>query len=330
MSHSSNKTAIGIFTVVFGIILIASVIFFGKYSFNRDKTEYVIYFEDSLNGLDVGSAVKFKGVKVGSVKSIKMNITGNSAEDLSVPVVIEIDHGNANTPGENLPHEKLDDAILQGLRARLQLTSIVTGLLYVDLDFMPGTPIILRHPKHHPTLPEIPAIPSNTSQMMKAVSTILQDLSEAKFSELSAQLKQTAGRISAGLAEIEFEKINGNVVRITESAASLLEAPELKNILVNADRLICDIDKLSNGLTEQLSPLTGEIKLSLYELRTTLAEISAATQNFRTLVAPDQGSLGQEFSDVLIQINDAARAVRALADFLQVQISSGEKMPSDK
>ncbi|MBQ9759398.1 MAG: MCE family protein [Opitutales bacterium] len=330
MSHSSNKTAIGIFTVVFGVLLLASIIFFGKFSFNRDKAQFVIYFSDSLNGLDVGSAVKFKGVKVGSVKSIKMQLRGSRAEDLSVPVVIEIDHANANTPSESLRREKLDEAILEGLRARLQLTSIVTGLLYVDLDFMPGTPIILHREAEAFDAPEIPAVPSNTSQMMKAVSTILQDLSNAKFSELSAQLKQTAERINQGLGEIEFEKINANVVRLTDSAATLLEAPELKNAVANANRLIGNIDTLSAHIANQVDPVAQEIKHSLADLRSTLSEISLAIQNLQTLVMPRQGSIGQEFGDALVQINDAARAVRALADFLQVQISSGEKPPHTK
>ena len=330
MSHSSNKTAIGIFTVVFAVLLLASIIFFGKYSFNRDKAQFVIYFSDSLNGLDVGSAVKFKGVKVGSVKSIKMQLSGSRAEDLTVPVIIEIDHSNTNTPNESLRREKLDEAILQGLRARLQLTSIVTGLLYVDLDFMPGTPIILHREAKDFDFPEIPTIPSNTSQMVKAVSTILQDLSNAKFSELSEQLKQTATRINQGLAEIEFQKINENVVRITESAATLLEDPELKAVVTNVNRLIQNIDTLSSDIAVQVDPLSQEIRKSLSELRATLSDVSLAIQNFQALITPRQGSLGQEFGDTLTQINDAARAVRALADFLQVQLSSGEKNPHDK
>lgn len=330
MSHSSNKTAIGIFTVVFGVLLVASIIFFGKFSFNRDKTQFVIYFSDSLNGLDVGSAVKFKGVKVGSVKRIRMQLDGSRAEDLSVPVVIEVDHANTSTPSENLTGEKLDAAILQGLRARLQLTSVVTGLLYVDLDFMPGTPIILHREAEAFGIPEIPTVPSNTSQMMKAVSTILQDLSNAKFSELSAQLKQTAERINRGLAEIEFKKINDNVVRLTDSAAGLLEDPELKSAIANTNRLIRNIDELSAGIAAQIDPAAREVKRSLAELRSTLSEINLAVQNFRALVSPRQGSVGQEFGETLVQINDAARAVRALAEFFQVQISAGEKPPRSK
>ena len=328
MSYSANKTAIGIFTVVFCILLIASIVFFGKYSFNRSKTDFVIYFEDSLNGLDVGSAVKFKGVKVGSVKSIKMRLTGQRSEDISVPVIVEIDHSNPDTPGENLQRERLEAAILQGLRARLQLTSIVTGLLYVDLDFMPGTPIILRHPSQNHGLPEIPAVPSNTSQMMKAVSTILQDLSNAKFAELSAKLNQTAEQIKSGIGEIEFAKINANIVRLTKSAANLVEAPELKEALTNANRLIRDIDRLSADIAAQVDPVAQEIKLSLSELRTTLTEINLAIQNVQSAVSLRQGSIGQEFGDALIQINDAARAVRALADFLQIKLASDT--PSEK
>ena len=130
--------------------------------------------------------------------------------------------------------------------------------------------------------------------------------------------------------EIEFQKINENVVRITDSAATILEDPELKAVVTNVNRLIQNIDTLSSDIAAQVDPLSQEIRQSLAELRATLSDASLAIRDFRALVSPRQGSLGQEFGDTLIQINDAARTVRALADFLQVQLSSGEKSPHAK
>lgn len=331
MSKPVNKTAIGAFVCVFAALLFACFIFFGSFSFSNDTRQFVIYMSDSVNGLDIGSAVKFKGVKIGSVKSIKMHLEGQRADDLSIPVIIEISNSFDEAAGKHFDEEKFNDAVRQGLRAKLQLTSVVTGLLYVDIDFVPGTPIVLRGNREIIDLPEIPTIQSNTSQMMKAVAVILQDLAEADFSGLSAQLKNTVARIDRGLSEIEFEKINGNVVRITDSAATLLEDPELKDAVANVNRLIKDIDALSANLSAQVDPVTQELKTGLTEMRATLTEISGAIHSFQTTFTTQQGSIGQEFNDALVQINDAARAVRALAEYLQVNLySSGENASPKK
>lgn len=330
MSYPTNKTAIGAFVAVFATLLVIAVIFFGKFSLTRDKAQFVIYFEDSLNGLDIGSAVKFKGVKVGSVKSIKMNFANRELSDLAVPVVIEVDYSKESISASEFKQDRLEAAIREGLRARLQLTSVVTGLLYVDLDFIPNSPIILHGNPPGITTPEIPALPSNTAQMMKAVSTILEDLSSANIAGLSAQLQQTAIELKHGLSQIEFKKINDNVVRLTDSAASILEDPELKTLVTNLNRLVVEIDALSTSVAGQVDPLANEIKTSLTELKTTLTEISETVVAVQSSMTPGQGSIGQEFHAALIQINEAARAVRALADYLQVNLVSDEPVAPTK
>ncbi len=322
MSKPVSKTAIGAFVVIFAVLLFACVVFFGRASFGNDSAQYVIYLRDSVNGLDIGSAVKFKGVKVGSVKAVNLHLEGQRSDDLAVPVIIEIEHSPA-TEGYNREH--LLEAIRLGLRARVQLTSIVTGLLYVDLDFFPGTIAVFRGNPNVIDLPEIPTIPSNTTELMNAVSTILKDVSAADFAGLSAQLRETAKRLECGISEIEFKRINDNVVRITDSAATILEDPELRRLATNVNALICEIDTLSASVSAQAEPVAQEIRTSLAELRATLSEIGGAVSAFRTSFSPKQGALGQEFGDALVQVNDAARAVRALADRLQTEISASKE-----
>lgn len=327
MSKPVNKTAIGGFVVVFAVLLLACIAFFGRASFGNDSAQYVIYLRDSVNGLDIGSAVKFKGVKVGSVKAVKLHLKGQRSDDLAVPVIIEIEHSDA-TDGYNREH--LVEAIRMGLRARVQLTSIVTGLLYVDLDFFPGTVAVFRGNHDIIDLPEIPTIPSNTTELMNAVSTILKDVSAADFSGLSAQLRETAKRLERGISEIEFKRINDNVVRITDSAATILEDPELRRLAANVNALIGEIDALSANVSAQAEPVAQDIRTSLAELRATLSEIGGVVAAIRTSFSPKQGAFGQEFGEALVQVNDAARAVRALADRLQTEISSSKEVKTSE
>ncbi len=320
MSQTANKTAVGAFVVVAALLAFACIVFFGNISFNNKTVRFVIYVADSVNGLDVGSAVKFKGVKIGSVSRIVSVLSpGANAKEIAVPVVIEVDNSAGHYSAEGLKTE-----INRGLRARLQMTSIVTGLLYVDLDYIPDSPVVFRDKGLFENYPEIPTISSNTSQMVKAVSTLLDDLSRANFSALSAQLLQTVLRIDQSVAQIEFEKINGNVVRLTDSAVQILEDPELKKTAENLNRLLANIDALSTEIAGQVDPVATELKIGLGELHDTLEEISLAINSVQKVFSTQQGSLGQELGETLAQINDAARSIRALTDSLQVQLSLGD------
>jgi len=325
MSKPVNKTAIGAFAVTTALLLFACVIFFGNFSFGERSSLYVIYLEDSVNGLDIGSAVKFKGVKVGSVRAIDMRLDGQHPSALAVPVIIEIN----NVPGDETAKyngERLNVLIQQGLRARTQFTSVVTGLLYIDLDFLPETPIIFRGNRAVIDLQEIPTVTSNSGQMMRAVSAILQDLSTVNFSALSAQLRSAIARVETSLGEIEFGKINDNVVRLTDSAAGIVGDPELKAVVANANRLLKDLDEISDNISGQIDPVSSEIKTSLTALRSTLDEIDSALGDFRALISPERGgTVEQELSGALVQIDEAARAVRALAEYLHIALAA----PSD-
>lgn len=323
MSKPVNKTAIGAFTVVAALLLFACVIFFGKFSFGERSARYVVYLEDSVNGLDIGSAVKFKGVKIGSVRAIDMRLEGQHTSALAVPVIIEINTIPGEEGAPTYDSERLRRLIQQGLRARTQFTSVVTGLLYIDLDFLPETPIIFRGNKNVIDLPEIPTVASNSGQMMRAVSTILQDLSAANFAALSAQLKSSLAQVEKNLAEIDFEKINENVVRLTNSAATIAEDPDLKAVVANANRLLKDLDAISVDISEQIDPLSTEVKTSLTDLRTTLDEIDGTLSDFRALISPERGgTVGQELSNALVQIDEAARTIRALAEYLHIVLAA--------
>lgn len=328
MSKPVNKTAVGAFSVIFVLLLFACIVLFGTYSFGTQSARFVVYLEDSVNGLDLGSAVKFKGVKIGSVRRIHLNFTGQEPESLAVPVEIEIDSEFDGEDAETFQHDNLHSLIERGLRARVQLTSVVTGLLYIDLDFFPGTTATFRGNRKIIDLPEIPSVQSNTAQLMKAVSTILGDVANADFAALSAQLRKTLERADKSIGEIEFKKINDNVVRLTDSAAAILEDPELKATVANLNRLIAAVDSLSQQVSAQVDPVAQELQASLAQLRATLTEISGAVKNFQSLLTPQQGnSIAAEVGDLLVQINDATRAVRALAEYLQENLVPEHENP---
>ncbi|MDR2982865.1 MAG: MlaD family protein [Puniceicoccales bacterium] len=119
MSKPANTSLIGIFVLGGLLLLIIFIGLFGSGQFNSKKVEFICFFEDSVNGLDIGSPVKFKGVTVGKVSRVLLRIEGQTLGDNAVPVVIEIDERALSSSGivEHFSDKKkCEDIIERGLR----------------------------------------------------------------------------------------------------------------------------------------------------------------------------------------------------------------------
>jgi paraquat-inducible protein B len=153
MPRRFSSTAIGIF-VMSGLPLgVLALAVLGSGSLFRRPHRFICFFNGSLNGLKVGAAVKVRGVEIGSVSEIRLRPTPSegqlkpSAEAINaLPVIIDIDESQLKSRGATgaaLKREELNNLIRRGLLAQLNTESFLTGLLYIDLDPYPGTPVRL-------------------------------------------------------------------------------------------------------------------------------------------------------------------------------------------
>lgn len=317
MSKPVNHSLIGIFVLGAIALLIGSIIAFSSLTFNKQSTPLIVYLTDSLNGLSLNSDVKFKGVKIGKVQKILLNIQDNAQSVRSIPVIIEIDDRflqNADNAGKM--RTRIEASIQQGLRARIQQSNLITGILYIELDYFPGTPAIFRG-NGETEYPEVPTIPSNMSQMLNSVAQILQNLSQVDFKSFSDGLKETASNLNAGVRAIEFEKINDNIVRASEAAKKILNNPQLEQIIANINRVTQDVSSLSQKIETNFDPLQEDFKATTEQLQISLEQINKTVLALRSSMAGTHGSVEQDFADALEQINEAARSIRTLSDYLR-------------
>lgn len=126
-----------------------------------------MYFDSSLKGLSVGSPVSFRGVQIGQVKNIIMEIDRDRRRVLT-PVYVEIDHEKFRMPGFTgqislLSEPPIKRMIEHGLRAQLQSQSFITGQMYIELEFRPSYPPRLRD-ENRSGMDEIPTIPRNSTK----------------------------------------------------------------------------------------------------------------------------------------------------------------------
>src|SRR4029450_11841727 len=166
MGSKISPTMIGAFVVGAIVLVVAGALLFGGRKFFQEKIPYVLFFDSSVEGLNVGAPVIFRGVQVGQVTEITA-IADPQTYDIRIQVKIDIVRGvvkvDEKGSGFKDPHKAIEQVVQKGVRATLRMQSFVTGLLYVALDFFPDTPIRLLGLDK--TVPELPTIPSDMDQL---------------------------------------------------------------------------------------------------------------------------------------------------------------------
>ncbi|HEX6014507.1 MAG TPA: MlaD family protein, partial [Geminicoccaceae bacterium] len=175
MSRRADPRLIGLFVLGAVGVAVAGVVAFGGSGLFDQGDRYTIHFDESLKGLRVGAPVTFRGVEVGQVREIRA-VYDPASGAVQVPVVVELRPGalsmgdGAATPSP--ADDVIPDLVDHGLRARLDLQSIVTGQLLVSLDFY-GRPADATAADPAPPPGEIPSIRSTWAGLQRTVDEAL-------------------------------------------------------------------------------------------------------------------------------------------------------------
>ena len=171
MAKRVSPTAIGVFVVASFALVVAAIIVVGVGNLFQKPLRFICVFQGDLNGLKVGAPVKFKGVQIGSVAEIRLRLARSEGEllpkyrNVGLPVIVDLDDSQVREKGgtgEAATPQGFTDFLDRGLRAQLRTESFLTGLLYVDVDLHPNTPLVRAVKPGTSPYREIPTIPIGT------------------------------------------------------------------------------------------------------------------------------------------------------------------------
>lgn len=250
MSKKANPMAIGVFVVVAMTIALGAIVTLGSGKLFKQTETYVMYFESSLSGLDVGAPVELQGVRIGEVSAIKL-VYDNETGSTIIPVYVEIDGSRWERSADETTNDDISAHIERGLRAQLQSQSMVTGKLKIMLVTVSDAPV--RLVGGDPTVDEIPTI----LNMTEALKNTLDDLPLADIvSNVNKTLEEIADVMGSRETKDALEamrKTMANTEQISASVRDLLEedAPfrvELETAMMQLTEAI----KALRVLTEQI------------------------------------------------------------------------------
>lgn len=217
MSKPANKTLIGTFVIGAIALLVIAVLIFGSGKFLKKTFHAVVFFEGSIKGLNEGAPVIFKGVKVGTVTNVRL-IYDAANDSLRIPVIIELEPEKIERTDvvERQPEKNLKLFIERGLRAQLQMQSMVTGQLMIALDFFPGKPA--SYVSFMKEYPEIPTVSTPFEELKKTI----QDL---PIKEIVTKLNLTLNSVRKLIQHIDkkMDPLITNVTKTSEITQNTLE-----------------------------------------------------------------------------------------------------------
>jgi paraquat-inducible protein B len=247
------------------------------------KERYLLFFKGSVRGLAVGAPVLLKGIDLGRVLDIQLQFSVADAQ-FNIPVLIEIEPDRIAIRGDlkELDEQRMVERLVGiGLRGQLKSSSLLTGELYVDLDFYPDAkPALVAHDGDYEVIPTLPA-------QLEALTTKLTNLLDK-------------------LDRIPLDQIGQDLGQTVAGANALVNSPELKQAIIELEGTLAEVRATAGQLNDRIAP----------ELAETLQQTSATLKGASALMS-DNSALSIETRRMFQEISTAARAVRLMADYLE-------------
>jgi paraquat-inducible protein B len=219
----------------------------------RNPQTYVLIFKDSVRGLAAGAPVEFRGIPIGQVADVRAQIDIKTF-DFSVPVTIQLDptrlgvrvvDTSAGVDLETMRRKLIDALVAHGVRAQLKTGNLLTGAVFVSLDFFPGAPPATVDWSQEPV--QLPTIPGQLEATEATVENIIKKLDRVPFPEIGVDLQKA----------------------ITQ----------LDKTLVTAQGTLV----VAQGTFDNTTSLTGPNSSQVEQVDSTLQEVSRAARSLRVL-----------------------------------------------
>lgn len=328
MIKETKKSVIGGFVVGALVLAITGILVFGSGDVFKKTSTYVLFFEDSIKGLTIGAPVLFKGVQIGMVTDIALEADLKKMET-RIPVLIETDANHWTILGDEdiQVGDRVKQAIKMGLKASLELQSLVTGKYVIQLDFRPDEPTIFR--AFDDKYIEIPTVKApltkwaETLQSLpinKLVEKMLSAVSEFDRMIASMNGKAIVSDIHKTLADVQLliNNLDAQIDPLSASYIQLAKRTEQNVSAVSSDisGTVKSYQKLARDLDKEISPIMSEIRMAAESIRGGITTAETTLKSANGLISDDSPVVA-ELTKTLKELSTAARSIRLLADYLE-------------
>lgn len=233
-----------------------------------DSLEYVLLVEDTVRGLSEGAPVEFRGLRVGTVKEVPWRFTSPERrirENFAIPVLISIEPqrlGGQEKVDLASWRERLKNIVENGLHATLKSGNLLTGALFVDLNFQRDQAENRKLETFEKRL-VIPTTPTGLAQIELKVSSLLDKLNALQIEPIMKGMDNNMQQSESLLREVRS---------LTASVKDLLDNPEIQQVPTNINQTLTELRKAIEGLSPE-SQTYQELNQTLQTLETLLRDL---------------------------------------------------------
>ena len=316
----ANPAVVGGFVVGAVVLVVIGLLVFGGIGWFAQTNTYIAYFPGSVKGLQVGAPVDFRGVTIGEVKEIRV-LFDPAQVSARIPVIMELDPTQIDVIGGRevvTQPEDADQLLEAGLAAQLQLQSLLTGLLFVNLDFYPEAQARLVGGEQ--PYPEIPTIPSDLEQLQERAGDVA-----ARLPDLLDQLNGLLAEVNRALGQTseDFSSIVSDLAVISREAREA--TPELVARTTAATEDIRRVAETMEGLLETNRDAIGAM---IDEWTTTASAMRRMADQVEQLVAENRQGLRDFTQGGLYEYTGLALDAQRLVDQLTRVTEELERDPA--
>ncbi|MEP7101074.1 MAG: MlaD family protein [Burkholderiales bacterium] len=312
-----NALLIGAFVIVALAMIVIGVLWLNGNDLFKKQQEAMIFYKGNVTGLYVGAPVGFRGVTIGQVESIDIQVDKDTLKAL-VPVRIRLrtDALRFNGTDKSAPVD-LPTLVQRGLRARLVAQSFVTGQKSIELDFVPNTPSTLLGDS---SKPEIPALAERFGALIDQVAELplrdtVQDVRDTvkELRDTLASVQRTLDGTQKVLASASGEVAQAGAAS-RETLKTATEA--IKQVQINSAATLASITQLSDSARQTVLAAQPDLQRTLAGTREAAESARLAMNRVAEMTAPD-ASLRADLDASLRDLSQAARGLRDWSELLE-------------
>jgi ABC-type transporter Mla subunit MlaD len=303
MTNKARYYKIGVFVIIGFILTVIGVIVFGAGKFFRKSIMIETYFDQSVQGLDVGAPLKLQGVQIGNVKEIGFVFNRYNTTRTYVLVRAEVYQelvgarkslGRIPTAEEHISRVK--ELIEKGLRLQLD-SSGITGVAFLNMVYL--------DPKRYPPLeidwqPEslyIPSAPGTITVVTQAIENLTRELENIDIKGITNKVDQLLATTNRAVEDAQIATVSQDIRRLlgklennSENFNSILQSREVQQSLKNLSQALENVNTASNefpktiaGVNTSLSELNRFTSSQQIEIERILENIRQTSENLREL-----------------------------------------------
>lgn len=307
MSERKTSVLVGAFVIGALLVAIAGGLFFAGGGLGQQRNKFVMVFDGSLRGLSIGAPIALRGVTIGQVTDIDLILDASHAA-VTMEVVGEIDPNSMRVEG-TVSGDLGEELVERGLRAQLNSQSLLTGLLYIQLDFRPES-----EPEYVQTIapyPQIPTIPTELEQLRRSLESI-------DYHSIVENVDRIATGLDALLNSEDMQAVPGSLRASLDSLRVVSTSLDttLQRSGPTLERLLNEGEDTLAQINEQLPDLTQRLSVTLDGLDLAINNAAATMEHLKAAAAPDSAPQRQ-IAQTVQELSLAARALRSLARSLE-------------